>query len=100
MAEKRYENTGNELKFLVEDAYAKIISYRDTLGLYETALIPQAKQAFDASQTGFETGKVSFLSWLDIERTYLQTRLAYHKTLADYLKSIAVLERVLGREID
>ncbi|MCA9405947.1 MAG: TolC family protein, partial [Candidatus Omnitrophica bacterium] len=61
-----------------------------------SALVPQAEQAFDATQISFETGTVSFLDWLDTERTYLQTRLAYYKAITDYNKSIAFLERVIG----
>ena len=48
---------------------------------------------------GYETGSISFLDWLDTERTYLQTRLAYYKSITDYHKSIANLERVIGKEL-
>ncbi|MCA9407410.1 MAG: TolC family protein, partial [Candidatus Omnitrophica bacterium] len=46
-----------------------------------------------------ETGEISFLDWLDTERTYLQTRLAYYKATSDYHKSIALLEQTMGQEI-
>ena len=75
-------------------------AYKDTILLYETALIPQVEQAFNASQTGFETGSISFLDWLDTERTYLQTRLSYYKSITDYHKSIAFLERIVGGHLE
>jgi outer membrane protein TolC len=95
-ARQQQINMGNSVEFEVQDIYFKINAYKEIALLYETALIPQAEQAFDASQTGFETGAISFLDWLDTERTFLQTRLAYYQALADFHKSIALLERIVG----
>lgn len=98
-ARKNYENVGNNVSYEVEDLYFKILTYKDIISLYKTALIPQSEQAFDAAKTGYETGKVDFLNWLDAERVLLQTRLAYYKAIADYQKSIAYLERVVGVDL-
>jgi outer membrane protein, heavy metal efflux system len=98
-AKKNEEDVENRVSFEGQDLYSQITTYKDIVSLYETALIPQAQQAFDASQVGFETGEVSFLDWLDTERTYLQTRLAYYKAITDYHKSIAFLERVVGEDL-
>jgi len=98
-ARKNYENVGNNVSYEVEDLYFKILTYKDIISLYKTALIPQSEQAFDAAKTGYETGKVDFLNWLDAERILLQTRLAYYKAIADYQKSIAYLERVVGVDL-
>ena len=87
------------MDYEVEDLYFKITTYRDIVLLYKTALVPQAEQAFEAARTGYETGKVDFLNWLDAERILLQTRLAHYKTIVDYQKSIAYLERVVGRDL-
>ena len=95
-AKEKKEDIENRFEYEVQDIYFKIMAYKDIVLLYETALVPQAQQAFDASQTGFETGSISFLDWLDTERTFLQTRLAYYKAITDYHKSIAYLERVVG----
>jgi len=98
-AKKNKENVENQVNFEAQDLYFKITAYKDIVSLYETALLPQAQQAFDSSQIGFETGSITFLDWLDTERTYLQTRLAYYKAITDYHKSIAFLERVVGEEL-
>jgi len=95
-ARENQVDTENSVEFEVQDIFFKINAYKDIALLYETALVPQAQQAFDASQTGFETGSISFLDWLDTERTYLQTRLAYYKAITDFHKSIAQLERIVG----
>ncbi len=98
-ARERQEDVENLVDYEVQDMYFKIITYKEIVALYETALVPQSQQAFDASQTGFETGSVSFLDWLDAQRTYLQTRLAYYKAITDYQKSIAILERIVGKNL-
>lgn len=98
-ARKNYENVGNSVSYEVEDLYFKILTYKDIISLYKTALIPQSEQAFDAAKTGYETSRVDFLNWLDAERVLLQTRLAYYKAIADYQKSIAYLERVIGKDL-
>jgi outer membrane protein TolC len=98
-SENNYENIENSVEYEVDDLYFKITTYKDIISLYKTALIPQTEQAFEAARTGYETGNVDFLNWLDSERVLLQTRLAYYKAIVDYMKSIAYLERVVGRDL-
>ncbi|MFH0935633.1 MAG: TolC family protein [Candidatus Omnitrophota bacterium] len=94
-----YQNIENRLNYEIEDLYSKIATYRDIVSLYKTALIPQAEQSFEAAKTSYETGKVDFLNWLDSEKVLLQTKLAYYKTIVDYQKSIAYLERMAGADL-
>ncbi len=98
-SKQNYESIKNSVIYEVEDMFYKINTYSDIISLYKTALIPQTEQAFEASKTSYETGRVDFLNWLDAERVLLQTRLAYYKTIADYQKSIAYLERIIGRDL-
>jgi len=98
-ARKNQEDVKNLVDYEVQDMYFRIMTYKDIVNLYETALVPQSQQAFDASQTGFETGSVSFLDWLDAERTHLQMRLAYYRAVADYQKSLALLEKIVGKSL-
>lgn len=98
-SKKNYEDVENNIAYEIEDVYFKITTYKDIISLYKTALIPQTEQAFEASKTGYEAGKVDFLNWLDAERILLQTRLAYYKAIADYQKSIAYLERMVGKDL-
>ena len=98
-AREKQEDIASLVDYQARDMYFKIVTYKEIIVLYETALVPQSQQAFDASQTGFETGSVSFLDWLDAQRTYLRTRLAYYKAITDYQKSIAILEKVVGKTL-
>jgi outer membrane protein TolC len=96
---KNHKDAENLIDYEVEDLYFKITTYKDIVSLYKTALVPQAEQAFTSAKTGYETGKVDFLTWLDAEKVLLQTRLAYFKGIVDYQKSIAYLERIVGRDL-
>jgi len=98
-AQRMQEDVGNSIYADIQDLYYKVKTYADIVNLYRNALVPQAEQAFDAGQSAYESGKTEFLNWLDSERTLLQTRLAYYKSIADYHKSIAFLERIVGRDL-
>ncbi|MGE5280329.1 MAG: TolC family protein [Deltaproteobacteria bacterium] len=95
-SQNAYQDMENSVGSDVEDIYFKLKAYEDVVTLYETALIPQATQAFEASQKGYESGTTDFLNWLDSERVLLQARLAYYRALVDYHKTRAFLERVTG----
>ncbi|MDD4202329.1 MAG: TolC family protein [Candidatus Omnitrophica bacterium] len=98
-SKKNYEDIENRVYYEVEDMFFKIMTYKDVVSLYKTALLPQTDQAFEATRTAYETDTVDFLNWLDSERVLLQTRLAYYKAIVDYQKSIAYLERVVGQDL-
>ena len=98
-SEENYDDVKNSVIYEVEDMFYKIKTYNDIVNLYKTALVPQTEQAFDAAKTSYETGRVDFLTWLDAERVLLQTRLAYYKAIADYQKSVAYLERIIGIDL-
>lgn len=98
-AKENYENVTNSIAYEVEDLYFKVISYKDVISLYKTALIPQTEQSFQAAKIAYESDEVDFLNWLDSEKVLLQTRLAYYRAIADYQKSIAFLERIVGKDL-
>ena len=98
-AEANFTDVENRVAYEIEDIYFKVTTYSGIVSLYKTALVTQTQQSFEAARTGYETGKVDFLDWLDSERVLLQTRLAHYKAIVDYKKSIAYLERVIGTDL-
>lgn len=59
-------------------------------------ILPGAQSAFDAATKGFELGKFSYLDALDAQRTLLQARSQYLRSLADAHRSVTDLDRLLG----
>ncbi len=89
----------NDTAARVHELYFEIKTYEEQSRLYKLTLIPQAEQALKASEIGYLAGKSDFLSILDAERMLLQLRTALAKLRADKARSLARLERVVGREI-
>ncbi|MBU1863139.1 MAG: TolC family protein [Candidatus Omnitrophica bacterium] len=96
---KDTKDVEDDIMYEIEDLYYKIITYKNIIALYQSALIPQSNQAVEAARVGYETESVNFIDWLNSERVLLETRLAYYKTIVDYMKSIAFLERIIGKDL-
>ena len=56
-------------------------------------ILPRAQRVFEATVTGFEAGKFSFLDVLDAQRTLLQIRTQYIQALSDRYRAVADLSR-------
>lgn len=59
-------------------------------------ILPGAQSAFDAATKGFELGKFGYLDALDAQRTLLQARSQYLRSLADAHRSVTDIDRLLG----
>jgi len=62
----------------------------------QSDILPGAQTAFDAATKGFELGKFSYLDALDAQRTLLQARSQYLRSLSELHRSITDLDRLLG----
>ena len=80
----------------VETAYASFESSRDRIRLYEQTYLSRAKESLDIEEFAFRNGAASILDFLDAERTYRATQLAYRQQLAAYLTNLAQLEAAVG----
>lgn len=56
-------------------------------------ILPAAQGAYEASVTGFELGKFSFLDVIDAQRTLFQARAQYLRALSERYRSSADVER-------
>jgi cobalt-zinc-cadmium efflux system outer membrane protein len=80
----------------VETAYASFESSRERVRLYEQTYLSRAKESLDIEEFSFRNGAASILDFLDAERTYRATQLAYRQQLAAYLTNVAQLEAAVG----
>ncbi len=83
----------------VESAYALFISSRERVRLYEGTYLSEAKDSLQIEDFSFHKGGASILDFLDAERTYRATQLAYRQQLAAYLSSLAQLQVAAGMEV-
>jgi cobalt-zinc-cadmium efflux system outer membrane protein len=89
----------NDTAARVSELYFEVKMYEDQMRLYEMSLIPQASQTLRAGEIGYIAGKGDFLSILDAERMLVQLRTALVKLKSERGKSLARLERAVGRTI-
>ncbi len=69
------------------------------MGLYEASIVPQAALSFESAMKNYQAGRMDLLTLIDTERVLKKTRLEYLKTVLDYWKSMAELEKTAGTEI-
>lgn len=86
----------NNKSFDVKWAALQVEAADKTRALYETSLIPQVKMSFDSALKNYQSGKIDFLTLLDAERDLKRTRLDYLKSILEYRKRLAALERTVG----
>jgi cobalt-zinc-cadmium efflux system outer membrane protein len=72
---------------------------RTQLGLYRAAMIPQARLGVDAATVSFTSSGGSLRSVLDAQTMVFNAEIAYQQALADFARTIAELERVVGTEV-
>jgi outer membrane protein, heavy metal efflux system len=83
----------------VESAYAQFTSARDRLHMYEQTYLGFAKESLDIEEFSFHKGGASILDFLDAQRTYRATQLAYRQELAAYLNALAQLQTAAGMDL-
>lgn len=98
-SEDRYKDVENVTLSQVNEFFFEVKTAQEQVELYRYSLLPQAEQTFKASEIGYLTGKVDFLDLLDSERMVLLVKIGYFKTIADLGKSLARLERVIGKDL-
>jgi len=64
--------------------------------LYTSGYLKQAQDSRDISEYAYKRGAASLLDFLDAERSYRATQLAYRQALAAYMLSIEQLRQAVG----
>jgi cobalt-zinc-cadmium efflux system outer membrane protein len=80
----------------VKDAYEGLQSNDKIVQLYISKYLDVAKQSRDISEYAYRRGGLALLDFLDAERSYRATELAYRQTLASYLLAMEQLREAVG----
>jgi outer membrane protein TolC len=84
----------------VTQAYLRARSAMVRREVLVTTHVAQADQALAASEIGYQTGKVDFLSLVDSLRAIEAVHLEHVEAEADFQKALADLERAVGEPIE
>ena len=80
----------------VRDAYEGWRANDEVVGLYRSGYLDEAQQSLDITDYAYKHGAASLLDFLDAERTFRATQLAYRQTLASYLQALEQLREAVG----
>ncbi|MBI3752593.1 MAG: TolC family protein [Deltaproteobacteria bacterium] len=86
--------------FDVREASVKVEAADRVRTVYETTLLPQADFSFQSAKADYQTGKVDFLTMLESERALRKTKIEYIKSVVEYRKDVALLEKAVGEELE
>ena len=99
-AQHEFERTNAESLGALRDALEKVHTARHHVDLFRDKLVPQARQAFEANQFAYETGKASFLDWVTAQRNLRDLEAMAQQHVADYHTALAELEAVVGADLN
>ena len=80
----------------VANAYEAFRIGEQVMQLYLSGYLQQAQDSRDISEYAYKRGAASLLDFLDAERSYRATQLAYRQALATYMLVIEQLREVVG----
>ena len=98
-AQHEFDRANAESLGALRDALEKVHTTKHHVDLFQDKLVPQARQAFEANQFAYETGKATFLEWITAQRHLRDLEAMGQQHIADYYAALAELEAVVGADL-
>lgn len=95
-ARATWQNTSQELLGKLTDLFAQATSAERLVELYGTGVVPQAEISLSSAASGYQVGKVDFLTLLNSFTVLNEYQLRYYEELAKFDKAVAQLEELAG----
>jgi cobalt-zinc-cadmium efflux system outer membrane protein len=95
-AEELQQSASDAVLSDVANAYEAVQSNDEIVELYTSEYRKQAQDSRDISEYAYKRGAASLLDFLDAERSYRATELAYRQSLASYMTAIEQLKQAVG----
>jgi cobalt-zinc-cadmium efflux system outer membrane protein len=83
----------------VDSAYWTLVQNVNLLRPYKAKYLPMATDIRDRMAFSFKNGGASLLDYLDAEKSYRDTRLAYLNLIGSYLTAAAQMNMAVGKEV-
>ena len=80
----------------VGNAFEAIKSNDEIVQLYTSGYLKEAQESRDISEYAYKRGAASLLDFLDAERTYRASQLAYRQALASYMTALEQMKEAVG----
>jgi outer membrane protein, heavy metal efflux system len=95
-ADEQQKFTNGQVMTDVFDAYQGLKENERVVQLYRSGYLDVAQKDRDISEYAYRRGAASLLDFLDAERSYRATQLAYRQSLASYLLALEQLREAVG----
>ena len=95
-AELQQKGTQGQVLTDVRDAYEALQENARIAHLYKSSYLEVAQKSRDISEYAYRRGALALLDFLDAERTYRATQLAYRQAVAAYLVAMEQLRQAVG----
>jgi cobalt-zinc-cadmium efflux system outer membrane protein len=98
-SERLRDATGALVFSDVNSAYVTLVGALNLLRPYKTKYLPLSIDVRDRMAFSYRNGGASLLDYLDSEKAYRDTRLAYLNLIGSYLTAAAQMNMAVGREV-
>lgn len=95
-AKEQEAAAGGQVKTDVKDAYEGLMTNDRVVRYYKSGYLDISQRSRDISEYAYRRGATSLLDFLDAERSYRATQLAYRQSLAAYLLALEQLREAVG----
>jgi cobalt-zinc-cadmium efflux system outer membrane protein len=97
--ESGYKNAVNAVRNRIRTVTAEIARVRSSLSLFDSGLLPQARESVNSSLSAYQVGQVEFASVLLGQIALYQQEIDRERTADALGIAVAELELVLGKEL-
>lgn len=98
-AKSGYENAWNAIRNRLKEITADVAAQRESLSLFDTGLLPQARESVNSSRAAYEVGQVEFASVLLGQIALYQQEIDREKSAEMLRIRASELELVVGKEL-
>ena len=98
-AKEDYNNTKNKIFYKVNENYLTAKTAENLIELYKTGIIPQSRLSLESAISGYQVGKIDFLTLLDNLITLSTFEIEYYRKLVEYKIAVARLVEISGLEL-
>jgi outer membrane protein, heavy metal efflux system len=95
-AEEQRKGAGGQVLTDVKDAYEGLRESAKITELFRSSYLDVAQKSRDISEYAYRRGALTLLDFLDAERSYRATQLAYRQAVAAYLTGLEQLRQAVG----
>ena len=95
-AEEQQKAASGQVLTDVKDAYEALQEAAKIVQLLKSKYLDAAQKSRDISEYAYRRGAIALLDFLDAERTYRATQLAYRQAVAGYLSALEQLRQAVG----